>query len=345
MTINVALLGYGLAGASFHGPLIAVEPRMRIARVVSSRQDQVARDFPDAIVSTDANAAIVADDIDLVVIATPNKTHAPLTREALLAGKHVVVDKPFVAEAAEGSDLIALARERGRMLSVFHNRRWDGDYLTVAKLVREGRLGEVMHAELRWDRFRVEIRDSWREMPDEGNGVLADLGPHLIDQALQLFGVPDKLTGDVAQQRAGALVDDYFELTLYYGARRVILSASTLIAEPRPRFALHGLAGSFVKNGIDPQEALLRAGGSPLDADYGFDAPGEYGVLTDAIGRHPIPTERGDWPAYYAKVADAILDGVPPPVDPADAVTGLALIECARRSAEQGCSVNFTPPL
>ena len=345
MTINVALFGYGLAGRCFHAPLIAVEPRMRIARVVSSRHEQVARDFPDAVVSTDAAATIAADDIDLVVIATPNKTHAPLTREALLAGKHVVVDKPFVAEAGEGSDLIALARERGRMLSVFHNRRWDGDFLTAARLVREGRLGEVMHAEFRWDRFRAEIRDGWREIPNEGNGVLADLGPHLIDQALQLFGVPDTVTGDVAHQRTDTLVDDYFELTLHYGARRVILSASTLIAEPRPRFALHGLAGSFVKNGIDPQEALLRAGGSPLDADYGFDAPGDYGVLTDAIGRHTVPTERGDWPAYYAKVAHAILDGALPPVDPADAVTGLAIIECARRSAEEGRSLRFTSPV
>lgn len=341
MTINVALFGYGLAGAYFHAPLIAVELRMRIRRIVTSRADEVARTFPAAFVSTDHESAIEADDIDLVVIATPNKTHAPLAREALLAGKHVVIDKPFVPEPVEGTDLIELAQERGRMLTVFHNRRWDGDFLTVSKLLHEGRVGEITHAEFRWDRFRLEIRESWKEIPDEGTGLLADLGPHLIDQALQLFGPPDMITGDIAHQRGGTLVDDYFELTLHYGARRVILSASTLIAEPRPRFALHGHAGSFVKNGIDPQEAFLRAGGSPLDSDYGVEPSADHGVLTDAMGRHAVPTERGDWPAFYALVADAILDGASPPVDPADAVTGLALMECARRSAREGRSLRF----
>jgi scyllo-inositol 2-dehydrogenase (NADP+) len=343
MTINVALLGYGLAGAYFHALLISVEPRLRLAHAVTTRADQVRRDFPDAKVSNDANAAIEADDIDLVVIATPNKTHAPLARRALLAGKHVVVDKPLVGDAAEGADLIELAHRQGRMLTVFHNRRWDGDFLTVSKLVGDGRLGEINHAELRWDRFRLEIRDGWREVPDEGNGLLADLGPHLIDQALQLFGIPDRIMGDVAQQRAGALVDDYFELTLHYGPRRVILSASTLIAEPRPRFALHGNAGSFVKHGIDPQEAFLRGGGSPLDTEYGFEAVADHGQLTDVTGRHHVSTERGDWPTFYRLVADAVADGAPPPVDPRDAVMGLEIMECARRSAREGCLLRFQP--
>ena len=344
MTINVALLGYGLAGASFHAPLIAVEPRLRIARVMTSRGDQVARAFPSAIVSTDAASAIGAPDIDLVVIATPNNTHAPLACGALLAGKHVVIDKPFVGDAAEGAELIALAQEQKRMLTVFHNRRWDGDFLTVAKLVQEGRLGEILHAEFHWDRFRLEVRDGWRETPDEGNGVLADLGPHLIDQALLLFGTPDRIMGDISHQRANTRVDDYFELTLHYGERRVILSASTVIAEPRPRFALHGDGGSFVKHGIDPQEPFLRAGGSPLDTDYGIEAAIDHGLLTDAVGRHPISTERGDWPTFYRRVADAILDGASPPVDPADAVTGLAIIDCARKSANEGRLLRFTPP-
>jgi len=344
MTLNVALLGYGLAGASFHAPLIAVEPRMRLARVVTSRNAEVVRSFPSAVVSTDAESAIRAPDIDVVVIATPNNTHAPLARAALLAGKHVVIDKPFVGDAAEGAELIALAREQKRTLTVFHNRRWDGDFLTVTKLVREGRLGEIRHAEFRWDRFRLEIRDGWREAPDEGNGVLADLGPHLIDQALELFGTPDNVMGDIAHQRTDTRVDDYFELTLHYGAKRVILSASTLIAEPRPRFALHGDSGSFVKHGIDPQEPFLRAGGSPLDSDYGIEAAIAHGLLTDAVGRHPVSTERGDWPVFYRRVADAILDGALPPVDPADAVTGLAIIDCARRSVHEGRLLRFVPP-
>lgn len=229
------------------------------------------------------------------------------------------------------------------MLTVFHNRRWDADFLTVARLIREGRLGEVNHAELRWDRFRLAIRPGWKELPDEGTGLLADLGPHLIDQALLLFGNPDTITGDVASQRIGTLVDDYFDLTLHYGAKRVILSASTLVAEPRPRFALHGNEGSFIKYGIDPQEDWMRAGNTPRDQGYGIEPAAAYGMLTGADGRRePVPSERGDWPAFYRKVADAILDGAPPPVDPEDAITGLKIIECARRSARDGRSLRFT---
>ena len=342
MTVRVALIGYGLAGASFHAPLISAEPRLRIARVITSRVDAVASAFPDAAVSADP-AAAAESDIDLVVIATPNDTHVSLARDALLAGKHVVIDKPFVVDPADGDDLIALARDRKRMLTVFKNRRWDGDFLTVAKLVERGRLGEIGLAELRWDRFRPAIKQGWREVPGEGSGLLADLGPHLIDQALHLFGHPDSVAGDVACQRAGALVDDYFEIVLHYGAKRVILSASTLIAAARPRFALHGSAGSFIKYGIDPQEKILRAGGSPSDAGYGEDAPATYGVLIDAADSRPVPTERGDWRVFYRQVADAVLDGTPPPIDPAEALTGLSIIECARRSAREGRLLRFTP--
>ncbi len=342
MTVNVALFGYGLAGANFHAPLVAYDPRFRLHRVVTSRREEVARAFPQAIVSTDEDAVFSDDAVDLVVIATPNKTHAPLARDALLAGKHVVIDKPFVPEASEGADLIALARKRERVLTVFHNRRWDADFLTVARLLREDRLGSINHAELRWDRFRLGIREGWKEVPDEATGLLADLGPHLIDQALILFGKPDLITGDIALQRAATLVDDYFELTLHYGAKRVIVSASTLIPEPRPRFALHGNKGSFVKYGIDPQEDWMRAGKRPADKGYGVEPAAAYGMLTGADGRRqPITSERGDWPAFYARVADAILDGALPPVDPADAVTGLTIIETVRRSARDGRSLKL----
>jgi scyllo-inositol 2-dehydrogenase (NADP+) len=343
MTVNVALFGYGLAGANFHAPLVAVEPRLRIARVVTSRKQEVAQVFPDAIVSTDADSVLSSDDVDLVVIATPNKTHAPLARDALLAGKHVVVDKPFVPDAAEGADLIALALDRKRMLTVFHNRRWDADFLTVARLIREGRVGEINHAEFRWDRFRLGIREGWKELPSEGTGLLADLGPHLIDQALLLFGPPDTITGDIALQRAGTLVDDYFELTLHYAAKRVILSASTLIPEARPRFAVHGNEGSFIKYGIDPQEDWMRAGKRPSDKGYGIEPTAAHGTLTGVNGRRqPVPSERGDWPTFYKQVADAIVDGAPPPVDPADALTGLKIIEAALRSAREGRSLRFS---
>jgi scyllo-inositol 2-dehydrogenase (NADP+) len=344
MAVNVALVGYGLAGASFHAPFIATEPRLKLRRVVTSRSEEVARAFPDAVVSADLDASIADHDVQLVIIATPNRTHGPLARDALLAGKHVVIDKPFAVDPVEGADLIALAKDRGRMLTVFHNRRWDGDFLTVAKLVEEDRLGEIALAEFRWDRFRPEIKPGWKEVPDEGTGLLPDLGSHMIDQAIRLFGYPDMIAGDMALQRPGTLIDDYFEITLHYGARRVILSGSSLAMAPRPRFALHGSKGSFVKYGIDPQEAVLRAGGGPRDPGYGVDAPDDYGVLTDAAGRHPIPTERGDWSLFYKGVAAAILDGAPPPVDPIDALAGLTIIESVRRSARDGRLMRFTLP-
>ena len=344
MTVNVALFGYGLAGAAFHAPLIVAEPRLRLARVVSSRREAIARAHAGVLVSDSADAALADASIDLVVIATPNASHSSLARDSLLAGKHVVVDKPFVTDLSEGAELIALARERGRMLTVFHNRRWDGDFRTVAHLMDEGRLGEVMLAQMHWDRFRPEIKQGWREVPADGAGLLADLGPHLIDQAISLFGRPDSIYGDVGCQRVGALVDDYFEIALHYRARRVILSASTLIAEPRPRFALHGSRASFVKFGVDPQEAKLRAGGSTDDVDYGFEAPESFGMLTVMADRHAVPTEVGDWRIFYKGVADAILDGAPPPVDPQDALVGLAIIECVRRSAREGRTIRFSPP-
>jgi scyllo-inositol 2-dehydrogenase (NADP+) len=333
--IDVGLIGFGLAGAHFHAPLIAAEPRMRLAAVASSRPDAVRATFPHARPVPDAGA-LLAEPVDLVVIATPNPLHAPLARAALLAGKHVVVDKPFVADAADGPELIRLAAECGRMLSVFHNRRLDGDFLTVERLLREGRLGEVRLAEACWDRFRPAIKPGWREEPGEASGLLADLGPHMVDQALRLFGRPDAVSADVAVQRGAAQVDDWFDLRLHYGPSRVRLSASTLAPAPRPRWSLHGTGGSFVKHGIDPQEAVLRAGGAPTDPGYGEEAPDAWGTLTTAAGSERVPTERGDWRRFYAGVADAILTGAPPPVAAAEALDGLHLIALARRSAAEG---------
>lgn len=333
---RIGLIGYGMVGAAFHAPLIAAEPRLTLAAIASSRRDAVAAAWPDAAIHADAAALIADDRLDAVVIASPNPSHAPLARAALAAGKHVVVEKPFVVDPADGAALIALAAARGRMLTVFLNRRWDGDFLTAARLVRDGVLGRIMLAEMAWDRFRPAIKPGWRERPDDGSGLLADLGPHLIDQALQLFGMPDHLSAEVLVQREAALVDDFFAMTLRYGAARVRLASSSLVASPRPRFALHGTRGSFVKYGIDPQEAHLRGGGRPGDADYGVEAAAGHGVLTVDGAATPVATERGDWRRFYAGVAAAIHDGAPPPVDPRDALAGLDLIALARRSAEVG---------
>jgi scyllo-inositol 2-dehydrogenase (NADP+) len=253
----------------------------------------------------------------------------------LAAGKHVVVDKPLALNVEEADALIALARQAGRLLSPFHNRRWDGDYLTARELIESGRLGEVMLYEAHWDRFRPDIKQGWRELPAEGAGLLSDLGPHLVDQALQLFGAPSSISAEVIAQRPEAAVDDYFELTLRYGRMRAVLSASTLVAAPRPRFSIHGTGGSFVKYGLDPQEAMLKAGSSPSRPGFGEDDPSFFGILTTADGRRErIATKAGRYADYYEAVADSLLHDGPPPVDPADALEGLRIIAAARQDAK-----------
>lgn len=321
--IRVGLVGYGLAGAVFHEPLIRASERMELAAVLTSRE------HPLRVASLDE----LLERSDLVVVASPNQTHFPIAQRSLSAGRHVVVDKPFTNTVEEADALIAFAGEKQRLLTVFQNRRLDGDFLTVRKLL--ARIGDVSLFEANWDRFRPAIKQGWREIPEPGGGVLADLGSHLIDHALQLFGLPEAIEADVQAQRAEARVDDYFDLILHYGRMRVCVRCSTLVAEPRPRFALHGSGGSFVKFGIDVQEAQLRSGMDPRDPRFGVDE--RDGWFTSADGtRAPVPTERGRYLDYYEAVASAILDGGPVPVDPADARDGLMLIDLARRAAASG---------
>ena len=341
--IKVGLLGFGLGGSTFHASLIAEEPGLALTAVATSRTDDVRKRFPKAAVYGSPAEVIADPAVDLVIVATPDTTHGPLARLALESGKHVVVEKPMAMSAAEGAALIALSRERGRMLTVFHNRRWDGDFKTVREIVRSRRLGDIKYAALIWDRFRPEVARGWREQSHDPWGALMNLGPHLLDQALLLFGRPHSVTGDLAVQRHHGRSPDYFALTLHYGSGRVLLSASTLVVDPRPRFALHGSQGSFVKHGIDPQESSLRAGvtyGTP-----GFGEDSEHGVLT-LMNSPPerIRTQPGDWRPFYAGVVAAITSGSPPPVDPMDAVAGLELIELARSSAEEGHVRRFKPP-
>lgn len=339
--IRAGLIGFGLGGSAFHAPLIDAVEGLTLAAVATSRAEAVQSAYPGAAVTTPE--AVIADPgIDLVVISTPNDTHVPLARAALAAGKHVVVDKPFATSAADGAELAAFARETGRLVVPFHNRRWDSDFLTVRRLIGADALGEAMLFEAHWDRFRPELSQPWKEALASGGGQLADLGPHMIDQALLLFGAPEAVTGDLAVQREGGVVDDAFALTLHYGERRVRLASSRLIAAPRPRFSIHGRKGSFVKFGLDPQEATLRAGGRPGDAGYGEEDAAFHGVLTRADGSsETVVSERGDYRPFYADVAAAIEGRRPAPVAAVDAVTGLRVIEAARESAREGRRVVF----
>lgn len=334
--MNVGIVGYGLAGSVFHAPLIEAADRLDLAAISTSRPVQVgsARIVPDA-------AALIADPaLQLIVVASPHATHFPLARAALEAGKHVVVDKPFVLDVAQADALIALAQERGLTVTPFHNRRWDGDYLTVKRFLAAGRLGALARFEAHWDRFRPELREGWKDEAEAGAGLLNDLGPHLIDQALQLFGWPDLIVADVAAQREGGPVDDYFSITLHYAAMRVILGSTVLGAAPRPRFALHGTGGSLVRYGLDPQEERLKAGRSPTEQGFGDEDAGHRAAFTDAEGRtERIAGEPGRYLSLYEQVAASILDGAPRPVDPADARDGLHIIALARQSAREGRAI------
>lgn len=343
--ISVGLVGFGLAGAVFHAPLIRAVPRLSLARVATVRR---AAEAEKAGIETvpDADALIGDPSIDLIVIASPNHTHQSLAEAALKAGKHVVVDKPLALSAGEADALIALAEERDRVLTVFHNRRWDGDFLTVSALIEADRLGDIVLFQAFWDRYRPKVNAHWKEAAEAGGGLLNDLGPHMIDQVLRLFGPPDAVTADISIQRGGAEVDDYFDLRLDYGRRRVRLGAANLIVAARPRFEIFGTQGSFVKHGLDPQQNHLRDGLDPGGPGYGAERESQFGRFTGAGANsedEAIPTAAGRWVCFYQMLADAIDRGSALPVDPKDARCGLALIDLARQSAREGRTLNFRP--
>ena len=271
--IGVALAAFGSAARVFHIPLLRATPGLELRTIVSRRPDEVRAALPEVMAVRDFAAACADPAIDLVVIPTPNDTHAPLAAQALQAGKHVVVDKPFTLTVAEAESLLALAAAKGRVLSVFQNRRWDADFLALRQVLGSGAVGEPVLLESRFDRFRPEVPDRWRDRPGPGSGLWYDLGPHLVDQALQLFGPPRAIFLDLAAQRDAATTDDRFHALLRYDRLRVTLHATTLAAAETPRFALHGTRGSWVKYGTDPQEAALKAGTLPRRPRLGHRPP------------------------------------------------------------------------
>ncbi|RBI64790.1 oxidoreductase, partial [Xanthomonas oryzae pv. oryzae] len=251
---NLAVVGYGYVGRTFHAPLIASTPGLQLHSVVSSKPQQPQADFPGINVVADLDSALADPALDAVVLATPNQTHAPFALQALAAGKHVLVDKPFALDVAQAQQMVDAANAAGRIISVFQNRRWDADFLTVRRLIEEGQLGDVMEFHSHFDRYRPQIRDRWRESESPGAGLWYDLGPHLLDQALQLFGVPQGIGADLQRQRDQARSVDYFHVTLHYPRLRAILHAGSLVADSSLRFAVHGTRGSYLKHGLDTQE-------------------------------------------------------------------------------------------
>ena len=340
--LRVGLVGYGFAGATFHAPLIEGSGRASVAAIVTSQAGRARADWPDARITDSFESLLAEGNVTLVVIATPNDTHFEHARRALKAGKHVVVDKPVTLGAAEARELGALAAARGLLFAPFHNRRWDGDFLTVKALLDSGELGRVTYFESHFDRFRPLVRPRWREEAARGGGLLYDLGPHLIDQALNLFGTPQTVYAQVATRRDNASADDFVHLLLGYEDRDVVLHASVLANAPTPRYLIHGTRGSYTKFGLDSQEDQLRAGLRPGDAGWAINPPGRLQTVDGVLAFDgELATLNGDYASYYAAVADTIERGLPFPVTPDEAVDVMTVIELARASHEQGRRLPF----
>jgi len=342
--LRIALIGYGYAGRTFHTPLIRGTAGLELAVICSSRADRVHADLPDTPVVSSPEEACALPSIDLVVIATPHDSHVALATSALRAGKHVVIEKPLATTLAEARTLAAAARDTDRVVAVFHSRRWDGDFLAVTDLLTRGVLGNLSHFESHFDRFRPAVRDRWRERAGPGGGLWYDLGPHLVDQALQLFGLPDRVTANLAAQRSGAQSDDWAHAVLEYGRRRGVLHASVLVAAPLPRFTVHGDAGSWIKYGVDGQERQLIAALTPGSAAPAAHDDERSELIEGATGTaREMPVPRGDYRQFYVAIEAAArgAGGNPVPLDQALAV--VAVVETARRSSSEGRSL--TVPL
>lgn len=333
-TVRVGLIGYGYVGKTFHAPMIAATPGLELVAVASSRAADVHADLPGVHV-LDADGLIGRGDVDLVVIASPNDTHRPLAEAALTAGHHVVVDKPFALSLQDARAVVDTANRCQRIVSAFQNRRWDSDYLGIKQVIDGGLIGEVAHFESHIDRFRPSPRDRWRENPGPGAGLWFDLGPHLADQALQLFGVPEAVTADFGCLRAGSRTDDWAHVILDYPRLRVVLHGSMVAAGAHTRFIVHGTAGTVVKHRSDIQEDQLKAGVVPGAPGWGEDT--DDMVLYDAAGRQTSrPTPPGDQLCYYRELHQAVTGKGPNPVPPQQILAVMAVIDAGRRSARSG---------
>ena len=350
--LRVGLVGYGLAGSVFHAPLIAATEGLVLDTVVTSnpeRQEQARAGFPDVRLAATAEELLArAGELDLIVIASPNKTHVPLATAALEAGLPVVVDKPVAGTAAEARGLATLAEERGLLLSAFQNRRWDNDFLTLRRLMAEGGLGDVWRFESRFERWRPQLKGGWRESgdPAEIGGLLYDLGSHVVDQALVLFGPAARVyaESDIRRPGAGADDDTFIALTHTSGVRSHLYVSSTA-SQLGPRFRVLGSRAGYVKHGLDPQEAALREGGRP-GPGWGEEPESLWGRLGAGEspltgGGAPVPTVPGDYPAYYTAIAKALREGGPNPVTAHEAASALDVLEAARRSAREGVTVTL----
>jgi len=345
-TVSVGVVGFGLGGRVFHAPIISAVPGFRLAAIVERSGDTARAAYPGVQVVRSVEELLAIDSIELVAVTTPNITHLELARKCLEAGRHVVVDKPFAPTSGEAAEIVRVAQKAGRLLTVYQNRRWDGDFLTLRGVINKGSLGRIAMLESHMERWRPVVKsETWRELPAPGSGLWFDLGPHLLDQAFVLFGAPEALNVELRADRDGAVVDDGFDAVLHYPRLRVLLRSNLLTCTTGPRFRVFGTRGSFVKFGSDPQEDALKAGGRLDQPEWGREAAENWGTLSlgdgDKTTESRVPTEKGDYSRFYQNVYDAIVGGAPLDVTPQHALNIMKALEVGIESSRKRCTLPF----
>jgi scyllo-inositol 2-dehydrogenase (NADP+) len=345
--IEVGLVGFGLAGRAFHAPVISRVPGLRLTAIVQRTGEQAAESYPGVRVLRSFDELLAIPEIRLVVIATPNHTHFDFARRALLAGRDVLVDKPFAISVSEAVELVQLAKQTKRIATVYQNRRYDGDFAAIREIVADGMLGRIVNFETHYDRFRPNLKTGvWREQLGPGNGIWFDIGPHLVDHAMVLFGEPESITAGIRIVREHAVADDCFDVVLHYPNKlRATLSSSILAAATRPRFVLQGTLGSFVKQSFDPTEVSLRFNRIPAEGPWGAEPEENWGVLTtpdgDGFKTQRVPGLACDYRDFYANLRDALLGREPVAVTSQAALNVMQVLELARESSAKRCTVPY----
>ncbi|CAN5625213.1 oxidoreductase [soil metagenome] len=341
--LNVGLAGFGLSGRYFHTPFLSVNPKFRLKKIASSRPDAV-REFDASIEWVATPAELFSDpEIDLVFICSPNETHVDYARQALEQGKHVVVEKPFALSEAGAVELLELAQKRGCIATAYQNRRWDSDFLTIKRLLADGSLGTLVEYEGRYDRYAPVPPDSqsWKELPGIGRGNLYNLGPHMLDQALNLFGKPDTVEATIRMIRPNSRVTDYFDIKLGYADKVVRVESNYMVYHNRPRYTLNGTEGSFIKGGLDVQEERQRLNQLPNLPDWGVEPPDRWGTLYRDGQSVIIESERGNYTPFYDNLYDAIVNGAEPAITPADIQQLARVIDLALESSQTLRTISF----
>ncbi|HUQ67477.1 MAG TPA: Gfo/Idh/MocA family oxidoreductase [Flavitalea sp.] len=337
--LKTGIVGYGKSAKVFHIPFLSTMDQFSITSVLERHGAESKKQLPDIRVARSIEELINKDDTELIVITTPNDTHFDYAAKAMKAGKHVVLEKPFTNTSWEAEKLISISRDTGKVLSVYQNRRYVSDFLTIRDILDKNLLGRVHEFNATYDRFRpAAIPGAWRESDMPGSGILYDLGPHLIDQALILFGNPEAITADIRKQRSDVHADDYFNLWLHYGFLKVILHSGMLVREQGPRYMIHGTSGSFIKYGEDPQEEKLRAGSLPVGDDWGQEPDEHYGILHTEINgnvfRQTVPSRKGDYGQYYKNVYETIVNNAPLLEKPEHGYNTIKIVELALESSK-----------